>query len=48
MIRRPIVVEVAEDGRYVDGTYLDLAESGRLEEVGQWFRLAQREAASFI
>src|SRR5215204_1419251 len=46
--RRPIVVEVAENRRYVDGTYLDLAESGRLEEVGQWLRPAQREAPSFI
>src|SRR5215218_1688258 len=29
---RPVVVEVPEDGWYVDGTYLDLFKSRRLEE----------------
>src|SRR5829696_6143170 len=46
--RRPVVVEVAEDGRYVDSAYLDVIESGTTEEVGQRFRPAQRETAPFV
>ena len=45
---RPVVFEVTEDGWDVDGARLDFAQASLGEAGGECFRVADREAISFV
>src|SRR5581483_8418622 len=44
----PVVVEIAEHRRDVDGPHCHIGEIGILEESSQWLRLADWEPATFV
>src|SRR5690242_15054854 len=44
----PVVVEVAEDRRHIDGARLDVLESGPGEKLREWFGRAEREATALV
>ena len=46
--RRPVIVEIAEDGRDVDGAGFDGAETGFAEEGGEVVGVAEGEAGALV